>query len=46
MCYVQLSYMGIDAVCVQGDTLTDPYRAGYPVRRVLRTPANMGALMI
>lgn len=46
MCYVQLSYMGIDAVCVQGDTLLDPYHKGYPKGRTLRTPANMGALMI
>ncbi len=46
MCYVQLSYMGIDAICVQGDTLLDPYRKGYPEARTLRTPANMGALII
>ena len=45
MCYVQLSLMGIDAICVQGDTLMDPYRKGYPERRMLRTPANMGVLI-
>lgn len=45
MCYVQLSLMGIDAICVQGDTLMDPYRKGYPERRTLRTPANMGVLI-
>lgn len=45
MCYVQLSYMGIDAICVQGDTLMDPYHKGYPERRMLRTPANMGVLI-
>jgi type I restriction-modification system DNA methylase subunit len=45
MCYVQLSYLGIDAICVQGDTLCDPYRKGYPRNRILRTPANMGALV-
>lgn len=45
MCYVQLSYLGIDAVCVQGDTLLDPYHKGYPKGRTLRTPANMGALL-
>lgn len=45
MCYVQLSYMGIDAVCVQGDTLLDPYHKRYPRSRMLRTPANMGALL-
>lgn len=46
MCYVQLSYLGIDAICVQGDTLIDPYNRRYPERRTLRTPANMGALMV
>lgn len=45
MCYVQLSYLGIDAICVQGDTLCDPYRKGYQRNRILRTPANMGALV-
>lgn len=45
MCYLQLSYMGIDAICVQGDTLLDPYREGYPPARVLRTPKNMGVLV-
>lgn len=45
MCYLQLSYMGIDAICVQGDTLLDPYREGYPPARVLRTPKNMGVLL-
>lgn len=45
MCYVQLSLMGIDAICVQGDTLMDPYHKGYPERRMLRTPANMGVLI-
>lgn len=46
MCYVQLSYMGIDAICVQGDTLLDPYRKDYPEHRTLRTPANMGGLIV
>lgn len=45
MCYVQLSFLGIDALCVQGDTLCDPYRKGYPRERILRTPKNMGALL-
>ena len=45
MCYLQLSYMGIDAICVQGDTLLDPYREGYPQARVLRTPKNTGVLL-
>ena len=45
MCYVQLSFMGINAICVQGDTLMDPYRKGYPEHRILRTPKNVGALL-
>lgn len=45
MCYLQLSYMGIDAICVQGDTLLDPYVKGYPANRVLRTPKNVGMLL-
>ena len=45
MCYVQLSFMGIDAICVQGDTLMDPYTRNYPEHRILRTPKNMGALL-
>lgn len=45
MCYVQLSLLGIDAVVVQGDTLTDPYISGhYPQNRIFRTPKNMGLL--
>ena len=45
MCYVQLSLLGIDAICVQGDTLMDPYRKGYPAERTLRTPKNMGVIV-
>ncbi len=46
MCYVQLSFMGIDAICVQGNTLLDPYRKGsIPENRILRTPKNAGALL-
>lgn len=45
MCYVQLSLYGIDAIVVQGDTLADPYRKGFPRERMLRTPRNAGALM-
>lgn len=45
MCYVQMSYLGINGICVQGDTLIEPYHKGYPERRILRTPANMGALI-
>lgn len=45
MCYLQLSLLGIRATCVQGDTLTEPYRKGYPPERVLYTPARMGMLL-
>lgn len=45
MCYLQLSFLGIKAVVVQGDTLSEPYRAGYDRRRVLETPAKMGMLL-
>lgn len=46
MCYVQLSFLGIDAIVVQGDTLSDPFREGYDRTRVFRTPRNMGSLTI
>ncbi len=45
MAYIQLSLLGIDAVLVQGDTLREPYRAGYPLERTYRTPRNMGVLL-
>lgn len=46
MCYVQLSLLGIDAVVVQGNTLTEPYTSGnYPRSRIFRTPGNMGLLI-
>lgn len=45
MCHVQCTYLGINALCVQGDTLCDPYRKGYPKERVLYTPAAMGVLV-
>ena len=45
MCYLQLSLLGIRAVCVQGNTLTEPYISGYPSDRVLYTPAKMGVLL-
>ena len=45
MCYLQLSLLGIKAVCVQGDTLTEPYKKGSPPDRVLYTPAKMGVLL-
>lgn len=44
MTYVQLSLYGINAVVVQGDTLTEPYTPGYPSERVFRTPMNTGGV--
>lgn len=44
MTYIQLSLLGIKAVVVQGDTLSDPYHKGYDERRVFRTPAEMGVI--
>ena len=45
MCYVQLSLLGIDAVVVQGNTLTEPCIDNYPRSRIFRTPRNMGLLI-
>jgi hypothetical protein len=45
MTYLQLSLIGCRAIVVQGDTLCDPYRRGYPKGRTMRTPAMMGALL-
>lgn len=45
MTYIQLSLLGIKAIVVQGDTLTEPYKKGYDKSRVLMTPAKMGALI-
>lgn len=46
MCYVQLSFLGIDAIVVQGDTLAEPYTGdGYPRDRVFLTPRRMGVLL-
>lgn len=46
MCYLQLSLLGIRAVCVQGDTLSEPYTGrGYPPERVLYTPGKVGLLI-
>lgn len=46
MCYLQLSLLGIKAVCVQGDSLAEPYIKGkYPQNRVLYTPAKAGVLI-
>ncbi len=45
MTYLQLSLIGCRAIVVQGDTLCEPYRKGYPRERMMRTPAMMGALI-
>lgn len=45
MSYIQLSLLGIDAIIVQGDTLSEPYVKGYPKERTMRTPMNTGALI-
>lgn len=45
MTYLQLSLLGLKAKVVQGDTLADPYRIGYPPERILRTPGEMGVLI-
>ena len=45
MCYLQLSLLGINATVVQGDTLSEPYKRGYPLERVLYTPAKWGILI-
>lgn len=45
MCYVQLSLLGISAVVVQGDTLTEPYSKETPEHRVLYTPKKRGLLI-
>lgn len=46
MCYVQLSLLGVDAICVQGDTLAQPFDLKRTERsHMLFTPANMGVLI-
>lgn len=46
MCYLQLSLLGINAVCVQGNTLSDPYIPGKTERsHIFYTPARMGVLL-
>ena len=45
MCYVQLSLLGISAICIQGDTLSEPYCEGYDRSRVLYTPRRAGCLI-
>lgn len=46
MCYVQLSLLGVDAVCVQGDALEEAYdQKKTPKQRVLITPNHAGMLL-
>lgn len=45
MCYLQLSLLGINGICVQGNTLEEPYTAGYSPERTLYTPAKRGVLL-
>lgn len=45
MCYLQMSLLGINAIVVQGDTLSEPYQKGYPEDRVLYTPMKKGLLI-
>lgn len=46
MCYVQLSLLGISAICVQGDTLMEPYDpARTPKSHILITPRKAGLLI-
>lgn len=45
MCYLQLSLLGIDAVCVQGNTLAEPYIDNFPSERMLYTPRRRGVLL-
>lgn len=46
MTFVQLSLLGVNAVVVQGDTLVEPYKEGYPAERVLETPTRKGLLLL
>ena len=46
MCYVQLSLLGISAICVQGDTLREPFDPARTERaHMLFTPAKKGVLL-
>lgn len=46
MCYIQLSLLGIRAVVVQGNTLTEPYQKGRTdPERIFYTPKHMGMLL-
>lgn len=45
MTYLQLSLIGCRAIVAQGNTLIDPYHAGYPRERCMETPAQMGLIV-
>lgn len=46
MCYLQLSLLGIPAVCVQGNTLAEPYVPGLTgAEHILITPAKSGVMV-
>ena len=46
MCYVQLSLLGISAICVQGDTLSSPYDPERTEKgHMLKTPRKAGLLV-
>lgn len=45
MTYIQLSLLGIRAIVVQGDTLQSPYPRVCDRLKILRTPAEMGAIL-
>lgn len=46
MCYLQLSLLGIPAICVQGSTLAKPYVPGATgAEHILITPAKAGVLV-
>lgn len=46
MCYLQLSLLGIDAVCVQGDSLAGSYSPTTTDQaHVFRSPRNRGAII-
>lgn len=44
MCYLQLSLLGVRAICVQGNTLGEPFINKYSKERVLYTPAKKGLI--
>ena len=45
MCYIQLSLLGISAICVQGDTLISPYSLQTNPEHIFITPKKAGALL-